>query len=385
MMQGDKIMKYLKPFSAFLALFSLLLALSIPRMVVHAGSFGQAASPQPTSTPIPSATPVPASIQSKADIPPGYTLIEGDILVRISDLQPDIAHPNGTSLSPQSTQLWPNGVVPYEFDANVTPISQTLILKAMADWQAVAPVNFRLRSGEANYVHIQNSGGNNSQIGAQGGRQIINIYNWDMEFKMAHELGHTLGLWHEQSRPDRDTYIRINLSNVRKNDPQCPDPSGKPGSCDGQFSLHPEANYYGPHDYDFDSVMHYGECDFSVSSTCPNDPNATDGGRTIAVQPAYQSSHPLLGQRDHLSYLDKLTVAFLYPQPNWRFLDGSRPANGNGSFSSPFNDYRTAIAQTPDGGTLWIQPGIYAAVGVYGYVYGKHITIQAPLGGVILH
>ena len=53
-----------------------------------------------------------------------------------------------------------------------------------------------------------------SYIGMIGGRQDISIAPGCTSLIPVHEIFHALGRWHEQSRPDRDNFVTINLSNV---------------------------------------------------------------------------------------------------------------------------------------------------------------------------
>jgi hypothetical protein len=61
-----------------------------------------------------------------------------------------------------------------------------------------------------------------------------------------HELGHAIGFHHEQTRPDRDSYISVYLGNV-------------PASVRYNFQKYTWSviNSYGV-PYDYRSVMHYG-------------------------------------------------------------------------------------------------------------------------------
>ena len=54
---------------------------------------------------------------------------------------------------------------------------------------------------------------------------------------------HALGFHHEQSRPDRDTYITVNMGNIDKKK-------------DANFIRRPELDKLGTR-YDYCSIMHY--------------------------------------------------------------------------------------------------------------------------------
>jgi hypothetical protein len=259
-------------------------------------------------------------------------------------------------------RLWPGGDVPYQWDAGLAQSRRDTVLAAMAVLEGVANVNFRPRSGETDYVHIQwHSTNTNAELGLVGGRQLINVANSAGMWNLVHELLHTLGFVHEQSRTDRDTYVTINWSQI--NQTFCG------GPCDSNFQIDSSTWRYGY--YDFDSVMHYGQAAFAIGSS-----------PTITCNAGYTSWQTLIGQRTHLSTLDILSVSFLYPEADWRFVndDASPLFPELGAFLFPWDTFSEGMSGTPDDGMLWIQPGSYNGNGVY----GDPIEIRAPLGGVTI-
>jgi hypothetical protein len=290
-------------------------------------------------------------------IPPGWIIIDGDIQVPAEFLNA----PDGT----YTWDLWSNSTVPNEFGPGIVTTNQEVALQAMADWEAVSAIDFVPRTNEPNWVRFQlGTGTNNSAVGMVGGMQVINITNWNL-FTLRHELGHCLGLWHEQSRLDRDQYVTINYANICQD---CCD--GKP--CDANFDKRPAGGgEYGP--YDFESVMHYLQFQFSICSGTP-------GCETIIVKPPNQAYQNLIGTYPDLSFWDARVMSFLYAESTWRFLDIEANPPNVGSFFFPYNIFWQAVPGTPTGGVLWIQPGSYVAVGTL----SKPMTLRAPLGGVTL-
>ena len=57
-----------------------------------------------------------------------------------------------------------------------------------------------------------------------------------------HEIGHFLGFWHEQSRPDRDAHVRINWAEIKTD-------------YEYNFEKAHDARLLAP--YDLSSAMHY--------------------------------------------------------------------------------------------------------------------------------
>jgi hypothetical protein len=144
----------------------------------------------------------------------------------------------GTARGPQpdslsiaySQYLWPKvkGVatvyylIDSQSDPNATPNIQAAIATSNADFPGVlqwVPWNSSLGP---NYVDINLSASNTSGIcEANEGYEAIPAQPMTGSTNctlgtILHEMGHVIGLWHEQSRSDRNTYITVNYDNVIK-------------------------------------------------------------------------------------------------------------------------------------------------------------------------
>jgi len=254
----------------------------------------------------------------------------------------------------------------YETEA-VTSLNQQRFEAAYQQWEALSNVDFRPRDGEGDYVLVRNTDRNRADVGYQGGERDLQMRAWTSNFTIMHEMAHTLGVRHEQSRPDRDIYVTINGDNVSET-------ACGGNDCISNFNITADYAYpTGDHGlYDFGSIMHYGQFTFAVDDTIPtiyvNEPWTT----------AWQEN---IGQRSALSEWDEIEMGYIYPPGNWRFVDQNTSAGTNdGKFTTPYDDWNTAIAQTPVGGKLVVlYPDPYVAPGVY----NRPMLIEAPLGAVI--
>lgn len=248
-----------------------------------------------------------------------------------------------------TSRPWSGGFVPFQFDEDINSTEQNHIKAAMDWWTLVTGTKFVYRNTEPDFVTITRHTETNvssSAVGFKGGEQFVKIgtNHWTNYGVIAHELCHTLGWHHEQSRPDRDEFVTIDTLNVN------PDYIGN-------FNIYENDLTFG-HPYDFESIMHYGACTFSICSSCESsDPDC----RTITtLDPDFQET---IGQRGELSDGDIDDVRYIYGSRTARYV--SLGGNGSGSLSNPYGEVPTALSAIPNGGYLLIDAGIYLADGLF--------------------
>lgn len=257
---------------------------------------------------------------------------------------------------------WPNGVIPFEFDPNVSLTQQGVSMDAMMAIELTCDVRFVPHTTQGGYLYIQDDDENSSSdIGYTGQQVIIKMNSWHVTGIVVHEFLHALGFWHEQVRADRDDFIQVVTGNLQ------------PGSTVArQFMIQPSGLLLGP--YDFLSIMHYGECAFSACCPPGFTCNCGSGCETILALPAYAQFQTQMGQRDGLSALDVYSLRAAYPESDWRFVDPTVTGAGSGSGIDPWRDLDRALSQTPVGGTVFVLPGQFNTSNTW----DRRLTIASP-------
>ena len=198
--------------------------------------------------------------------------------------------------------LWSSGRVPYVFDPSLSNAVRNNIYQAMGEWENLTCLRFIRRKGQRDFVYFTDKKSHRccSKIGRKGGKQKINLGDGCYRHGIIlHEIGHTLGFWHEQSRPDRDSYVTIYKRNIK---------FGK--RYNFMKKKDKKIDYQGV-EYDYDSIMHYSKTAF-LKDGCTGSCLTLDQNNNSAYE---SQGSPTLGQRSHLSRSDILQANRLYSCP----------------------------------------------------------------------
>ncbi|KAI4454784.1 discoidin cub egf laminin and zinc metalloprotease domain containing [Holotrichia oblita] len=232
--------------------------------------------------------------------------LEGDILVPAK----------GRNGLLDFSSKWDGGMVPYVIVGPYNSEEQEVIHNAIKQYHDNTCIRFRRKQpDDHDYIKIVNTRtGCWSSVGKIGGPQEVNLQSPGCLSTVGtpvHELMHALGFHHEQTRYERDDFVDILWSNIRKGH-------------EGNFAKVPKESATGfGVKYDYNSVMHYSAHAFSVNSQ----PTIVPKDKDVKI-----------GQRDGFSVGDIIKIRNMYNCTKMEDSSNSKPG-GSSSLLSSLNGF----------------------------------------------
>lgn len=186
-------------------------------------------------------------------------------------------------------KIWPNRVLPYQIDESIEGRRDEIVAAIEKIEARVPQIDIREKDDNDTswVVFMRVESGCSSFVGrVRQGAQAIRLADNCKEGTIIHEIGHALGLYHEQTHPAGENFVEVLWGNI------LPRAVGNFETSPGQRGLN---------EYDYCSIMHYSRFAFS-----------RNGQPTLRILQGGQDVHEFVGQRVDLSQKDVEGLAALY-------------------------------------------------------------------------